>query len=91
MNVKKLVAKMMDKMREQDAKPRPFAVRSYRRREFNPYAGCNKQFSTLRGIPVLAHTLMNLEACEYVVKLSWRQSRRKSARGKPARSMESRS
>lgn len=67
MNIKKLVEKMTDKMKKQDAKSRPFcsavvpaAGNSTR------MAGCNKQFSTLRGIPVLAHTLMNLEACEYV-------------------------
>lgn len=67
MNIKKLVEKMTDKARKQDAKSRPFcsavvpaAGKSTR------MAGCNKQFSTLRGIPVLAHTLMNLEACEYV-------------------------
>ena len=70
MNIKKLVEKMTDKARKQDAKSRPFcsavvpaAGKSTR------MAGCNKQFSTLRGIPVLAHTLMNLEACEYVAEI----------------------
>ena len=67
MNIKKLVEKMMDKIKKQDAGSRPFcsavvpaAGNSTR------MAGCNKQFSTLCGIPVLAHTLRNLEACEYV-------------------------
>lgn len=67
MNVKNLVAKMIDKRKEREENPRPFcsavvpaAGNSTR------MAGCDKQFSTLRGIPVLAHTLMNLEACEAV-------------------------
>ena len=67
MKIKKLVENMMDKIKKQDAGSRPFcsavvpaAGNSTR------MAGCNKQFSTLCGIPVLAHTLRNLEACEYV-------------------------
>ena len=67
MKITKLVENMMDKIKKQDAGSRPFcsavvpaAGNSTR------MAGCNKQFSTLCGIPVLAHTLRNLEACEYV-------------------------
>ena len=67
MNIKKLVANMLDKRKEQDANARPFCTAVVPAAgNSTRMAGCNKQFSTLRGIPVLAHTLMNLEACENV-------------------------
>lgn len=67
MNIKELILGIIGKKEDRDAKTRPFcsavvpAAGSSTR-----MAGENKQFSTLGGIPVLAHTLMNLENCEYV-------------------------
>ncbi|MBE6935262.1 MAG: 2-C-methyl-D-erythritol 4-phosphate cytidylyltransferase [Ruminococcaceae bacterium] len=67
MNFPELIHKVVDKIKHRDAAARPFctavvpAAGSSTR-----MAGENKQFSTLMGIPVLAHTLRNLENCPVV-------------------------
>ena len=67
MKLKKLVDYMKEKLSERDAAMRPFctavvpAAGSSTR-----MAGQDKQFCRLREIPVLARTLMQLQACEAV-------------------------
>ena len=67
MSLKNILHKVMDKIKDRDADARPFctavvlAAGSSTR-----MAGENKQFSTLCGVPVLAHTLRNLENCPVV-------------------------
>ena len=67
MNLEKLVGFMKDTLKERDEKKRPFctavvpAAGSSTR-----MAGQDKQFCPLLGIPVLARTLLQLEACEAV-------------------------
>jgi len=67
MKIRKLVINIMEQILQRDASARPFctavvpAAGTSTRME-----GQNKQFSTLQGIPVLAHTLRNLQACDAV-------------------------
>ncbi len=67
MNLKKLVAAMKDTLKEREEKTHPHCTAVVPAAgNSTRMAGCNKQFYSLRGIPVLARTLMNLEACRLV-------------------------